>query len=68
MKKKRRDYSMIKRDDLPKVEPAERRIICDDIIVDYSIFRKTPEEKLLLKNLKLRHRAYLKREMRRRLR
>jgi hypothetical protein len=50
MRKKLRDYSQIKYDDIPKVlEPGERKVINCRVIIDYSVFRKTPEEKTRLK-------------------
>ncbi len=54
-KKKRRDYSKIKFDDLPQKMEPERRVINSRIAIDYSIFKKTPEEKLKLKKAKLKH-------------
>ena len=54
MKKKRRDYSKIKFDDIPeKVEPKRIRIF-SHLIIDYSVFVKSPEEKLKLKLEKAR--------------
>jgi len=52
-KKKRRDYSFVRLDDLPaKVETRDRKIIRCEPVVDYEIFRKTEGEKLRLKKAK----------------
>jgi hypothetical protein len=52
MKKKRRDYSMIKKDDNPpKVDPERVRINCS-ISIDRTSFKKSKAEKLLLKMAK----------------
>lgn len=52
MKKKRRDYSKIRYDDIPeKIEP-ERIIIKSSIEIDYSVFQKDAMEKKTLKFLK----------------
>lgn len=51
-KKKKRDYSMIKTDDIPqKVEPERKRIFAK-ITIDYSVFHKDTQEKKTLKWLK----------------
>ena len=53
MKKKRRDYSKIKFDDIPKVqEPGERVIIKSRVNIDYSVFKKDATERKTLKWLK----------------
>jgi len=50
----KRDYSMILYSDLPKVqEPGERIRIKSKIPIDYRVFKKSPEEKELLKLAKL---------------
>lgn len=55
MKKKRRDYSKIRYDDLPKVqEPRDRKVIKSRVVIDRGCFRKTDEEKLRLKLEKAR--------------
>lgn len=53
-RKKLRDYSMIK-DDLPtkKVEPSRIRRI-GSIDIDYSVFKKSKAERLILKLVKAR--------------
>lgn len=51
-KKKFRDYSMIKADDIPqKVEPERVRII-SSIAIDRNVFQKDSQEKKTLKWLK----------------
>ena len=53
MKKKRRDYSKIKYDDLPKVlEPGERKVIKSDFKINHSEFKHSEKEKLQLKAAK----------------
>jgi hypothetical protein len=65
MKKKRRDYSLIKYNDLPKVlEPGERKVIRSNFIIDRGCWQHLPEEKLRLKYLKKRHKDYLRRQTR----
>ena len=55
MKKKRRDYSKIRYDDLPEVrETSERVRVKSRVNIDYSVFVKSPEEKLKLKLAKAR--------------
>lgn len=49
MRKKRRDYTKIRYDDIPeKVEP-ERIRIKSRVNIDYSVFKKSPEERILIK-------------------
>ena len=49
MKKKRRDYSKIRYDDIPeKIEP-ERIRINSHVIIDYKVFKKSPQERKMIK-------------------
>jgi hypothetical protein len=53
MRKKARDYSMIKRDLPERREEGERKIITGRVHIDRSVFQKTAEEKQRLKTERL---------------
>jgi hypothetical protein len=61
MRKRTRDYSQIKYDDIPeKVEPGSRKIINSNVIIDRGSFQKSSEEKKRLKLEKRRHKESMK--------
>ena len=49
MRKRRNDYKSIDPDPKLERQPGERIRITGRIFIDYSVFKKTPEEKTLLK-------------------
>jgi hypothetical protein len=62
MRKKVKDYSLIKYNDLPAVkQEIERQRILEQVDIDFSVFKKTPEEKERLKREKLKVKYNLKR-------
>jgi len=63
MRKRRNDYRSIDPD--PEIERDEinrNRIVENHHFIDTSVFKKTPEEKLKLKNAKLRNRYWLRKQ------
>ncbi|HAX61158.1 MAG TPA: hypothetical protein DCX95_01160 [Elusimicrobia bacterium] len=60
MRKRRNDYRNIIPDpEIPERIPGMKKITKSEFFIDYSVFKKTPEEKLRLKAEKARHRRQL---------
>ena len=66
MRKRNKTYRNVDPNADPKLEreQGQRRIITGKLIIDYSVFQKTPDEKLRLKIEKAKHKELLKEKSR----
>jgi hypothetical protein len=60
MRKRNATYKQVIPDPIEEIRvPGTRRIMYSNVIIDYRVFQKTPEERLALKNAKARHKRQI---------